>query len=77
MRDPKRDIVEEQLNGGQFSKLSEADWNLISPYLEENEKQFGISVEDDLLTVEGKKMAYDEVYIKVEVPARPPLSSKN
>lgn len=69
MRDPNRDIVEEQLNGGQFSKLSQADWDLILPYLEENEKQFGISVEDDLLMVEGNKKNFDEVYIKVGVPS--------
>ncbi len=76
MRDPKRDIVEEQLNGGRFNRLSQADWDLIFPYLEENEKQFGISVDDDLLMVDGKKMAYDDVYIKVEVAAQSALFSK-
>jgi hypothetical protein len=66
MRDPERKIVEEQLNGGLFTEMTEADWDLILPYLEENERQFGISIENDLLTVNCKKMSYKDVYIKVK-----------
>jgi len=40
VRDPHRKLVEEQLNGGQFAKMMEADWKLIEPYLQENEKLF-------------------------------------
>ncbi len=65
MRDPHRRIVEEQLNGGALAELSDADWNLIYPYLLENEKHFGIKV-DDLLTVDGVKKSPKEVYRKVE-----------
>ncbi len=65
IRDPKRQVVEEQLNGGALAELSEADWNLILPYLQENEKHFGIAV-DELLTVNGVKRHPAEVYRKVE-----------
>jgi glutamate synthase domain-containing protein 1/glutamate synthase domain-containing protein 3 len=69
MRDPERKIVDEQLNGGFFTELTEADWNLILPYLTENERLFGISVEKDLLTVDGEKKNYNDVYIKVQAVA--------
>ncbi|PQP33724.1 glutamate synthase, partial [Desulfobacteraceae bacterium SEEP-SAG9] len=55
LRDPFRKVVDDQLNGGEFVDLTPADWELILPYLEENEKLFGVSVENDLLTVEGMK----------------------
>jgi hypothetical protein len=54
------------LNGGEFVSLSPADWKLILPYLKENERLFGISVENDLLTVNGRKKDYTEVYRKVQ-----------
>jgi glutamate synthase domain-containing protein 1/glutamate synthase domain-containing protein 3 len=69
MRDPERKVVDEQLNGGSFAKLTDADWNLILPYLEENQRLFGISVDDDLLTVNGEKKHYSDVYIKVQAVA--------
>jgi glutamate synthase domain-containing protein 1/glutamate synthase domain-containing protein 3 len=65
IRDPQRMIVDEQLNGGRIAELSEADWNLILPYLEENERHFGIPV-DTLLTVDGVRRKPEEVYRKVE-----------
>lgn len=64
VRDPFRQMVEEQLNGGVFAELSIEDWRLIHPYLLENEKHFGISVEQ-LLTVDGKLRKPNEVYRKV------------
>lgn len=66
LRDPHNKVDEEQLNGGQFAPLSEADWNLIEPYLRRNEELFGISV-DDLLRVNGKIQPPDCVYRKVQV----------
>jgi FMN-dependent NADH-azoreductase len=57
--------VDEQLNGGRYAELSVEDWNLIHPYLLENEKHFGIKV-DDLLTVDGVRRTPREVYRKVE-----------
>jgi len=65
LRDPDSRIVEEHLNGGMFAEVAEADWNLILPYLTENERLFGISVEKDLLTVNGKKLPFQKVYRKV------------
>jgi len=53
------------LNGGEIVPLGEKDWELILPYLKENERLFGVSVEDDLLKVEGKRAGPLEVYRKV------------
>jgi hypothetical protein len=47
-----------------FSAVGSKDWRLIRPYLEENERLFGIKV-NDLLTVDGKLRAPEEVYRKV------------
>ncbi|MDI6703429.1 MAG: glutamate synthase [bacterium] len=65
VRDPHRKIRDEQLNGGEFVRLTPLDWNLILPYLQENERLFGISIEDDLLVVDGIKRGPEEVYRKV------------
>ncbi len=53
IRDPHKELSEHQLNGGEFAELTQQDWDLILPYLEENERLFGISV-DELLTVDGR-----------------------
>jgi glutamate synthase domain-containing protein 1/glutamate synthase domain-containing protein 3 len=65
LRDPKRTIIDEQLNGGMIAKMGEADWKLILPYLEENERLFDIRIDRDLLTVDGKPKSPFEVYCKV------------
>jgi glutamate synthase domain-containing protein 3 len=64
IRDPHRQVVEDQLNGGAFASLTLEDWLLIHPFLEENERLFGVSVEQ-LLTVDGKPRRPEEVYRKV------------
>ncbi|MCD6320189.1 MAG: glutamate synthase [Candidatus Desulfofervidaceae bacterium] len=64
VRDPHRKLVKEQLNGGEFASLTQADWELILPYLEENERLFGIKI-NDLLTVNGELRKPEEVYRKV------------
>jgi glutamate synthase domain-containing protein 1/glutamate synthase domain-containing protein 3 len=66
LRDPRQKVEDDQLNGGQFAPLSEADWSLIEPYLRENEALFGIAVAD-LLRVNGETRPPSEVYRKVEV----------
>jgi glutamate synthase domain-containing protein 1/glutamate synthase domain-containing protein 3 len=66
LRDPGQKVVDDQLNGGELIALSPADWELILPYLKENERLFGISIENDLLTVNGRKKDYTEVYRKVQ-----------
>ncbi len=66
LRDPRRLVDEEQLNGGCFAPLTPADWDLIEPYLKENEAFFGITV-DRLLTFDGQHLAPENVYRKVAV----------
>ncbi len=64
IRDPYRKLVEEQLNGGEFVEITDADWSLIVPYLEENERLFDSTIER-LLTVAGGKKSPREVYRKI------------
>ena len=66
IRDPYDQVVDEQLNGGEIVPLKDEDWQLILPYLQENERLFGISIDEDLLTVEGRLLAPDQVYRKVQ-----------
>jgi glutamate synthase domain-containing protein 3 len=61
VRDPHKSIVPEQLNGGQILPFRKKDWKLILPYLEENERLFGIRTED-LLMVDGIRRNPEEVY---------------
>ena len=67
VRDPRRTLVEQQLNGGKFARLTAADWDLILPHLEENQRLFGISIEQ-LLTHDGRKHKPTSIYRKV-IPA--------
>ncbi len=67
VRDPNRTMVDQQLNGGFFAKVTDEDWELILPYLKENEQLFGITIEQ-LLTVNNERREPTEVYRKV-VPA--------
>ena len=66
VRDPHHTVVDDQLNGGEIVELSTADWRLIRPYLEENERLFGISITRDLLTVGHEQKNPQEVYRKVK-----------
>lgn len=76
VRDPKKLVGEDQLNGGRISRLSQADWDLILPYLKENERLFGIPVEDFLLKIDGVRRAPEEVYRKIEAVPLVTLSGK-
>jgi len=66
LRDPRGKVDDDQLNGGQFAPLSDADWQLIEPYLRQNGELFGICVAD-LLRVDGEVQPPHKVYRKVEV----------
>lgn len=66
IRDPHRKVEADQLNGGEISPLSDADWAVIEPYLRENERLFGIKIEE-LLTIDGVQHAPFDIYRKVEV----------
>ena len=68
IRDPHKYLVRQQLNGGNFFKMTAKDWELILPYLTENERLFGITI-DDLLTVDGVRKQPGAVYRKV-APAK-------
>jgi glutamate synthase domain-containing protein 3 len=77
VRDPHGKLVDEQLNGGEYVEPTAADWELILPYLRENEAQFGISIDEHLLTVDGAKKNYTEVYRKVQAVRLDVLSAKH
>jgi glutamate synthase domain-containing protein 1/glutamate synthase domain-containing protein 3 len=64
VRDPRRILDPEQLNGGQFVELAPADWELILPYLQENERLFGVPLAR-LLQVDGIARQPHEVYRKI------------
>lgn len=76
LRDPEKKVVSEQLNGGEFVALSPADWDLILPYLKENERLFNIKL-DDLLTINGVRSHYSNVYRKVQAVKLDVLSAKS
>jgi glutamate synthase domain-containing protein 1/glutamate synthase domain-containing protein 3 len=64
VRDPQKTLVDQQLNGGKFARLTNEDWELILPFLEENQRLFAITVEQ-LLTVKGEQLEPRRVYRKI------------
>jgi glutamate synthase domain-containing protein 1/glutamate synthase domain-containing protein 3 len=76
VRDPKRLVGEDQLNGGRITRLTPKDWELILPYLRENERLFNIPVEDFLLKVDGVKRTPGDVYRKIEAMPRITLAGR-
>jgi hypothetical protein len=64
VRDPRGLVGIEQLNGGVFERFDERDWELISPYLDENARLFGIAKER-LLSVDGQQLRPELVYRKI------------
>lgn len=64
IRDPEKTLVEQQLNGGVIEAISKMDWELILPYLEENQRLFNVKIED-LLRVNGKVQNPLKVFRKV------------
>ena len=65
VRDPHHTIGKEKLNGAEFAEMTQEDWKLIQPYLQINEQYFDISIERDLLVVDGKASSPLSVYRKV------------
>ncbi len=76
VRDPRKKLVDEQLNGGEYAPLTDADWGLIESYLKENEKLFGITI-DRLLTVDGAKKDPKDVYRKIRPRIAPAVKKEN
>jgi len=64
IRDPRYEVTDDQLNGGEFTELSVQDWDLIHPYLQENETLFGIPL-NHLLTFNGTLQPPAQVYRKI------------
>jgi glutamate synthase domain-containing protein 1/glutamate synthase domain-containing protein 3 len=64
VRDPRGQLGDDQLNGGQLVELAPADWELIRPYLEQNESLFDIPL-NWLLSVDGCATAPERVYRKI------------
>lgn len=64
IRDPAMVLSDEQLNGGVFAPMTEKDWELILPYLKENEAYFHVSV-SRLLEWQGKTLPFHKIYRKV------------
>lgn len=65
VRDPHRMVDSDQLNGGQLTSLKDQDWEVILPYLNENESLFGVELED-LLRIGNEVEEPSRVYTKVE-----------
>lgn len=65
LNDPYHTVKPSQLNGGEFVRLRQHDWNIIVGYLRTNEELFGISIRRDLLLVDGVLLWPKEVFRKV------------
>jgi glutamate synthase domain-containing protein 1/glutamate synthase domain-containing protein 3 len=75
IRDPHGKVSEEQLNGGEFTRLEDHDWAVIGPFLEENERLFGIPVAR-LLEVDGNSLPPAQVYRKIRPRALAALQAE-
>ncbi|MDA1329573.1 MAG: glutamate synthase [Chloroflexi bacterium] len=64
VRDPRGLLTDDQLNGGEFVDVTNEDWTLIEPYLQENARLFDLPLEW-LQTVDGHKRHPSEVYRKI------------
>jgi glutamate synthase domain-containing protein 1/glutamate synthase domain-containing protein 3 len=75
VRDPRRILSEEQLNGGEFRPFNQQDWKLIEPYLAENARLFDIPLRR-LLSVDGDERSPAEVYRKIRPRAMRALQAE-
>jgi len=64
IRDPEKTLVDQQLNGGVVKPINAKDWELMLPYLEENQRLFNVRIEE-LLKVNGKVQSPLKVFRKV------------
>jgi glutamate synthase domain-containing protein 3 len=65
IRDPSGKVGVDQLNGGQLAQITDNDWRLIHPYLQENQRLFGVQVED-ILTVGSRRTDPSSAYRKIQ-----------
>ena len=68
VRDPEHKVGDDQLNGGKLGYISNDDWDLFRPLLVENERLFGIKVQD-LLTHKGQVYPAKAIYRKISPTA--------
>ena len=64
VRDPHQRLSESQLNGAEFVRLVDADWDIVRPMLQKNEAHFGIPM-SRLLSVGGEVRVPADVYRKI------------
>lgn len=64
VRDPRHLVEENQLHGGEIRTIENDDWEIMKSMLLENERLFGISI-NDLLVVDGRVREPEDVYRKV------------
>jgi glutamate synthase domain-containing protein 1/glutamate synthase domain-containing protein 3 len=76
LRDPSRKVGVDQLNGGKLTTVENADWELMLRYLEENQKLFGVKVEE-LLRIGEHVAEPSRVYRKVEAISLKALATMN
>lgn len=76
LRDPTKIVGLDQLNGGQIATVQRTDWEVILRYLKENEKLFGIEVEN-LLKIGDRVAPPSTVYRKVEAIPLKALATPN
>jgi len=76
VRDPSGKVGSDQLNGGQLTSVGATDWNVILAYLQENQRLFGVRVED-LLKIGGHVAKPSSVYRKVEAIPLKALAALN
>jgi glutamate synthase domain-containing protein 1/glutamate synthase domain-containing protein 3 len=65
LRDPLSKVGFDQLNGGRLATVQTSDWQLIFPYLKENERLFGVDVRE-LLVIRDDAAEPARVYRKVQ-----------
>ena len=75
MRDPHNKLSNDQLNGGEFAPFSDKDWEIIKPYLEENERLFGIPIKR-LLSIDGVQKEPGNIYRKIQPGAMRALQAE-
>jgi glutamate synthase domain-containing protein 3 len=74
LRDPMVRISSDQLNGGELTTMERSDWQLILPYLKENQRLFGVEVEE-LLEIGKAQAEPSRVYRKVQAVALKALAA--
>jgi glutamate synthase domain-containing protein 1/glutamate synthase domain-containing protein 3 len=60
IRDPYNKVNSDQLNGGKFIPFTDKDWDLMQPYLDKNQRYFGIAI-DQLLQGAQPKDVYRKI----------------